>query len=440
MFFSFRGGIHPPENKERSAGNKFSNLSIPHECLISLQQHIGSPAKPVVEIGDIVKEGQLIAESTGFISANIHASIPGKITDIIESSKEMNGAPIIKIEAEGEFSSFSPSAKSINWNALTSEEILNKIKKAGIVGMGGASFPTNVKLNPPPDKTITTLVINGAECEPYLTVDDMMMQTFPEQIIEGIRITLKVLGIKDAIIGIEDNKKNSIKILKKLLSDNEIDINESIKVAPLKTLYPQGSEKQLIYSLLKKEVPSGGLPMDVGIVVQNISTIFAIREAVLFDKPLFERYITVSGKMIKNPGNYKVKIGTKISDIIQECGGLTGDPERVINGGPMCGTSLYNMDSSITKGTSGILFLSKDETHSGNFTSCIRCGKCVSVCPAGLLPADIGLAVEKNEFDLVKDLNTSDCIMCSSCSYVCPSNRPLSHFIKLAQERLRSKK
>ncbi|PKL40128.1 MAG: electron transport complex subunit RsxC [Spirochaetae bacterium HGW-Spirochaetae-1] len=438
MFSSFRGGIHPPENKHITEGMAFSNLVIPKTCYIPMQQHIGAPARPIVKVGDIVEEGQLIGEATGFVSANVHASVPGKVVDIAETLTVYQKQPTVIIEAEGAFTSSHAARDDRKIEDITAEEILVKIRSAGIVGLGGAAFPTSVKLSPPSETAIDTLIVNGAECEPYLTVDDMLMHTFPSQIIEGIQITLKALGIKKAIVGVENNKIGAVKVLQKALL--EVKPREDISVKALRTKYPQGAEKQLIYTLTGKEVPSRGLPMDVGIVVQNIGTVFAIREAVLFDKPLFERYITVSGKMINKPGNYKVRIGTRISEIVEDCGGLKGDPAKIIIGGPMCGLSVHSMDIPVVKGTSGILFLSRDEVNIGDFSPCIRCGKCVAACPMGLLPCDLGTAVENNRFDLANNLNPSDCIMCGSCSYSCPANRPLSHFIKLAQERIKQKK
>jgi len=438
IFSSFRGGIHPPENKHITEGMAFSNLVIPKTCYIPMQQHIGAPARPIVKVGDIVEEGQLIGEATGFVSANVHASVPGKVVDITETLTVYQKQPTVIIEAEGAFTSSHALRDDRKIEDITAEEIFVKIRSAGIVGLGGAAFPTSVKLSPPSETAIDTLIVNGAECEPYLTVDDMLMHTFPRQIIEGIQITLKALGIKKAIVGVENNKIGAVKALQKVLQ--EVKPREDISVKALRTKYPQGAEKQLIYTLTGKEVPSRGLPMDVGIVVQNIGTVFAIREAVLFDKPLFERYITVSGKMINKPGNYKVRIGTRISEIVEDCGGLKGDPAKIIIGGPMCGLSVHSMDIPVVKGTSGILFLSRDEVNAGDFSPCIRCGKCVAACPMGLLPCDLGTAVENNRFDLANNLNPSDCIMCGSCSYSCPANRPLSHFIKLAQERIKQKK
>ncbi len=438
MFSTFRGGIHPAENKHITEGLEFSNLSVPSVCHIPLQQHIGAPAKPVVQVGDQVEEGQLIGAATGFVSANVHASVPGKVIEITKKLTVYQKQTTVTIEAEGAFVSSAQKKVAADFTTMEPGDILSRIKDAGIVGLGGAAFPSSVKLSPPPEMAIDHLIVNGAECEPYLTVDDTLMRTFPEAVIEGVRITLRVLGISSAIIGIEKNKSGAVRALQDALE--RIKPSEDIRVKALRTKYPQGAEKQLIYSLLKREVPSRGLPMDVGVVVQNVGTIYAIREAVLFGKPLFERYITVSGSMINRPGNYKVRIGTTLQDIVDECGGLKGEPAKIIIGGPMCGLSVHSLDIPVVKGTSGVLFLSEDEVNIGDYGDCIRCGKCVAACPMGLLPCDLGLAVENNRFDIANDLFPSDCIMCGSCSFSCPANRPLSHFIKLAQERIKQKK
>jgi electron transport complex protein RnfC len=295
-----------------------------------------------------------------------------------------------------------------------------------------------VKLSPPSTKKIDTLVVNGAECEPYLTVDDMLMKTFPGAIAEGVQIAMKALGIERAIIGIEDNKKGAYNALKTACA--AADPEGRICVKRLRTKYPQGAEKQMIRALLRRSVPSGGLPMDVGVVVQNVGTVFAIREAILYGRPLFSRYLTVGGGAIVRPGNYKVRIGTRIADIAEECGGFTERPARIVIGGPMCGVSVPTMDIPVVKGTSGILFLTEREVSLADYGPCIRCAKCVLACPVGLLPCDLGASVEKGRLDLVEKLNPFDCIMCGSCSYVCPARRPLSHFIKLGQQRLRAKK
>ncbi len=436
MFSRFGGGIHPPGHKSITQDLKFINLPIPHACSIPLQQHVGAPAEPVVSVGEIVSEGQLIGRAKGVISANVHSSIPGKVVDIAPVPTVYGPQQAVIIEAEGSFTSSAKPREAANWTALTGAELCAIIREAGIVGLGGAAFPTAVKLSPPPEKKIDTLIVNGAECEPYLTVDDMLMRTFPEAVIEGTRIALTALGIRRAVIGVEGNKKEAFAALKKCLAGGPGE--ESISVQKLRTIYPQGAEKQLIYGILRRRVPSGGLPMDAGVIVQNAGTLFAVREAVLFNRPLFSRYVTVSGNAIKNPGNYKVRIGTRIADIVEECGGFTEEPARIIMGGPLCGVSVHSLDFPVVKGTSGILFLAGKKAAAADYSPCIRCGRCVTVCPMGLLPNELGNAAEKDRLDIAGDLHPFDCIMCGSCSYVCPARRPLSHFIKLVQLRLKA--
>lgn len=438
MFDTFRGGIYPPQRRTLTKNKSITNISIPQLCYIPMQQHIGVPAKPIVEVGDIVTEGQLIGEAQGFLSANVHASVPGKVVSISEELTVYNKQKTIIIEADGAFTTTGLGRTINDFHKIARHELLAMIRDNGIVGLGGAAFPASIKLSPPAEMKIDTLIVNGAECEPYLTNDDMLMNTYPDEIIEGIEITLKILGIKKAVIGVEDNKKSAIAALndaiKKITSDNEITVKE------LRTKYPQGAEKQLIYSILKRIVPSRGLPFNVGVAVQNTGTIYAIREAVVFNKPLIDRFITVSGEIINRPGNYKVRIGTLISDIVEECGGLKGIPSKIVLGGPMCGNAVHTLDIPVVKGTSGVLFLSEDEVSGGDFGTCVRCGRCVAVCPIGLIPCDIALAAEKGRFDLADKLHVNTCIMCSCCSYVCPAKRPLSHFVKIAQDTLSQRK
>ncbi len=433
---SFSGGVHPPEHKEQTERKPVENIAIPHECFIPVQQHIGSPAVPVVETGDYVEVGQIIAEAGGFVSANVHASVPGKVTAVANHPTPTNPEGLcVTIEIHGQFSA--AKSENVNWKDLSVEELMQKVKDAGIVGMGGAAFPTHVKLSPPPGKKIDTLIINAAECEPFLTVDDALIKTSIPEIIDGIRITLKILNIDTAVIGIESNKKDSFKLLSSYLGSEE---STSITVKQLKTKYPQGAEKQLIQSLTRRQVPSGGLPMDAGVVVQNIGTVFAIYQAVVENKPLYERLITVSGSCIAKPGNYKIKVGTRIEDIVRECGGFTEEPVKIILGGPMCGQAINDLNIPVIKGTSGILFMSKKDIDISDYHPCIRCGRCVHACPISLLPYEIGNRVEMTLYDEINSLNPLDCIQCGACSYICPSRRPVSHFIKQAQQYIRSQK
>ncbi|HOD13364.1 MAG TPA: electron transport complex subunit RsxC [Spirochaetota bacterium] len=433
MFSRFGWGVHPPESKAGTKGLKFINLPIPHTCYIPLQQHVGAPARLVVNKGDLVSEGQLIGSADGAISAHVHSSIPGKVADIAPVLTVYGPQTAVIIEAEGSFSASARQLPTGAWTDLSGAQIRDRVRDAGVVGLGGAAFPTAVKLSPPEGKKIDTLVVNGAECEPYLTVDDMLMQTFPEAVIEGTRIALAALGIGSAVIGVENNKKAAVSALKKALA--QLNPRESIAIKKLRTRYPQGAEKQMIASLLGRRVPSGGLPMDVGVIVQNVGTILAIRDAVAYGMPLFSRYMTVAGKAIARPGNYKVRLGMRLADIVEECGGFVEEPAKIVMGGPMCGVSVPSLDMPVVKGTSGVLFLTRKEATHAEYTACIRCGACVAACPMNLLPCDLGNAVEKNRPDLALKLNPRDCIMCGCCSYVCPSRRPLSHFIKLAQER-----
>ena len=430
MFDTFRGGIHPPQRKTLTENKSIINISIPQLCHIPMQQHIGTPAKPIVEVGDIVAEGQLIAEAQGAASANIHASIPGKVVKIYEELTVYGKQKIIVIEADGAFTT-TGSARPVNdFRNIDRHALLGIIKDCGIVELGGEAFPVSIKLAPPENK-IDTLLINGAESEPYLTNDDMLMNTHPNEIVEGIEIVLKILGIKKAVIGIENNKESAIASLNNAVKNIT---GNKITVKGLRTKYPVGAEKQLVYSILKRVINPGGLPMDAGGVVLNVSTIYAIREAVVFNKPLIDGFITVSGNMINQPGNYKVRIGTLISDIVEECGGLKGYPSKIVLGGPMCGNAVHTMDMPVIKGTLGVLFLSEDEVSVGDFGTCVRCGRCVAACPIGLIPCDIASATEKGRFDLAGKLHVDACIMCGCCSYVCPAKRPLSHFVKMAQE------
>ncbi len=439
MFNSFRGGIHPPQKKNLTMNAGIMNLPVPQVCYIPMIQHAGVAAKPVVEKGDVVNEGELIGLAQGDDSVNVHASVPGKVIDIIDSLLFNVHQTTVLIEAEGAFTTTGSSPAELNdWRNKDTAILLEMIRTSGVAGLGGDAFSTAAKLTSSPGLKIDTLIVNGAESEPYLTSDDVIMKTYPNEIIEGIQITLKIIGISKAIIAVEDNKKPAIKALNEAVK--QIHPEEKIVIKHLQSKYPQGSEKQLIYSLLSRTLSPSEFPRNSGVVVLNIGTIFAIREAVLFNKPLIDRFITVSGDMIHRPGNYKVRLGTRISDIIEECGGLKGVPGRVVIGGPMRGISVDDMELPVIKSTSGILFLSDKETCNEVSVPCIRCGRCVSVCPSGLIPRDIAGAVEKGAFDTVASFRPEACILCGSCSYVCPAKRPLSYFVNIAMESLSGQK
>ena len=426
------GGVHPPENK-LSAGSKIQALPIPEQVIIPLSQHIGAPATPVVQKGDNVKVGQLIAGASGFVSANIHSSVSGTVVSIDNITDAAGlSKPAITIQVEGDewIDDIDRSEKILNSNNLTKEEIIKAITAAGIVGMGGATFPTQVKLTPPPGSKAEFLIINGVECEPYLTSDHRVMLEKAEEVLIGVQLLMKAIGVQRAIIGIENNKPDAIEHLKQLASKTI-----GIEICPLKLKYPQGGEKQLIQATTGRTVPSGGLPIAVGAVVQNIGTALAVYEAVIKHKPLIERVVTVTGKSLARPGNYLCRLGTPISKLIEAAGGVPENTAKVIGGGPMMGRTIVNIDSPIMKGTSGILIISNKEAVRKPVRECIRCGKCVSACPMGLEPYLLAKLSMFNLLERMEEEKVMDCIECGSCSFTCPSTRPLLDYIRLGKGR-----
>lgn len=434
MLRTFRiGGIHPPENK-LSAGKKIVRLAVPKQVIIPLSQHIGAPAQAIVKKGDVVKAGTLIAKSGGFVSANIHSSVSGKVNKIdtaIDASGYKRAAIYIDVDGDEWEESIDKSDSLIKTCSLSSKEIIDKIAAAGIVGLGGATFPTQVKLTPPPGNKAEILIINAVECEPYLTSDHILMLEKGEEILVGVTLLMKAINVKHAVIGIENNKPDAIKHLKSLAS-----AYPGIEIMPLKVQYPQGGEKQLIDAVLRKQVKSGALPISAGAVVQNVGTAFAVYEAVQKNKPLFERVVTVTGKKLTNPSNFLVRIGTPINVLIEAAGGLPENTGKVIGGGPMMGKALISPDVPVTKGSSGILILSKEEAVRKPMQNCIRCAKCVNVCPMGLNPTLLMNATEFTNWDMAEANYIVDCIECGSCSYTCPSNRPLLDYIRLGKGKV----
>ncbi|NLV17871.1 MAG: electron transport complex subunit RsxC [Bacteroidetes bacterium] len=425
-----KGGIHPPENK-LTAAKQTEVLPLPVSVAIPVSQHIGAPATVIVNKGDSVKTGQVIAGSKGFVSVNIHSSVSGKVNkidSIVDTTGYKQTAVFIDVEGDEWVDSVDRSDDIITDIKLSSEEIISRCQESGIVGLGGATFPSHVKLSVPSGKRCDLLIINGVECEPYLTADHRLMLEKGKEILVGISILMKALKIKRAQVGIENNKTDAIVHLKKLAASFE-----GIEICPLRVKYPQGAEKQLIKALTGREVPSGRLPIDVNVVVHNAGTAFAVYEAVQKNKPLIERVVTITGKTLANPGNYLVRIGTPVSLLIEKAGGLPDDTGKIISGGPMMGKALINTDIPVVKGMSGIILFPSSESDRMPSQPCIRCAKCVSVCPLGLEPYLLMLLAQKGLFEKAEEERITDCMECGSCSYTCPAGRPLLDYIRLGK-------
>lgn len=434
-FLSFRGGIHPPHYKEATEKLAVEKANEPAQVVIPLSQHIGAPCDALVKVGDEVKVGQKIGESKAFVSAPVHSSVSGKVKKITPMQSGTNKVTCIVIESDGLNTVHESVQPKGDIESLSGKEILGIIKEAGIVGMGGATFPTHVKLSPPPDAEIDTIILNGAECEPYLTADHRLMLEDPESIVYGLKAMMKVVNVKKAYIGIENNKPDAIEMMKKVCA------NESaIEVVGLETKYPQGAEKQLIYACTKREVPSGGLPMAAGAIVNNVGTAAAISVAIKTGMPLIERIATITGKGITNPKNLLIKVGTSVKEIIEQCGGYKGTPGKLIMGGPMMGMAQFTDEIPATKGTSGVLVLNEKEGRLPETQACIRCGKCVSICPAFLQPVYISAYSLKGMMDQAEKYRALDCIECGSCSFICPSKRPLLQSIRVAKKDIVAKR
>ena len=428
------GGVHPEENKI-TAEIPTKVAELPKMATFPLSQHIGAPAKAVVQKGDAVKVGTLIAEAGGFVSAPIFSSVSGtvfKIEDVIDATGYRKPSIIIKVEGDEWEESIDRSDKLETLEAhpeLTAEQIIKRVKDAGVTGMGGAGFPTFIKLTPPPTAKAECVIINGVECEPYITSDYRLMLEHADEILVGLQLLMKAVNVDKGYIGIEDNKPKAIELFEQKTANMN-----GIEIVPLAKKYPQGGEKQLVDAVIRRQVPAPpAIPVNVGAVVQNVGTAFAVYQAVMKNKPLFERYTTVTGKQVKNPGNFLVRMGTPMSQLIDACGGLPEGDNKILAGGPMMGKALLNTEVPICKGTNSVTILTDDDAHRKEAQTCIRCAKCVSACPMGLEPYLLSTLSSMKNWEKVEAEDITSCIECGSCQFTCPAHRPLLDNIRLGK-------
>lgn len=432
---TFKRGIHPPHGKHLSEHKEIEAYLPKGDLVFPMSQHIGAPCTPVVKKGDKVLVGQLIGEASSHVSSNVYSSVSGTVKNVTPMLTA-GGTKVMSviIENDNNYEEVAPTPHE-NFKNLSNSELLEIIKGAGIVGLGGACFPTHVKLNPPKECNIDTIIVNAAECEPYLTCDHQLMLQYSKDVTEGLEILAHMYPNAKIYLGIENNKADAITIMKAMLEPIQ-----NIEVAELKTKYPQGAEKQLIYSVTKREVPTGKLPADVGCIVQNVATVVAIKKAVIDGKPLTDRIVTVTGGAVANPKNILVKLGTSLQELVDHCGGFKENPVKVISGGPLMGTSLFSLDIPATKGTSGVLCLSSAEAAISEEQNCIRCGKCVNACPMFLLPYKLNSLVLRRDYDSFEKLNGTSCIECGACSFSCPSKRNLTQSCKEGKKQVLARK
>ncbi len=427
---TFKGGVHPKEWKELTKNFSFEAMPKPKQVIIPISQHIGIPAKPLVKKKDRVKAGEIIAEPEGFVSVPIHSSISGIIKDI-HKEPNVSGSPKDAIIIESDFSDEIEMMEKLNFSSATPDQIKERVRLAGIVGQGGAAFPTFVKLTPPRDVKIEYVILNGCECEPYLTRDDHYMLERTDAVIGGLKLIMRALGVAKGAIGIEDNKKTSIDKISEACKNEQ-----SVQVESLKTKYPQGAEKMLVKAVLGREIPPGKLPLDVGVVIQNIGTAVAVYDAVVNGEPQITAALTVSGGGIISPKNLLVPIGTSIQEVLDYCGGVKDNAVKVIVGGPMMGVAQYDFKAPIMKATSGILVLTDKEVNDYPETPCLKCGKCIEACPLGLEPTKLARYAQLERFGDAEDAKITVCMECGTCTFTCPANIPLVQWLRYGKQKV----
>jgi electron transport complex protein RnfC len=433
---TFTGGVHPDEDgKSLTRDQKDISALLPRTVYIFMSQHIGAPAKPLVNKGDVVKKGQMIGESQGFVSAHVHASVSGKVVDVTPWPHPVTGtkSTAVIIESDGSDAWFEGCNVEDDIDAVPPEEIKRRIQLAGIVGLGGATFPTHIKLTPPKDKVIDTVVMNGAECEPFLTCDYRMMLDKPQEIIQGLKLVMKCIGCKNAHIGVEANKEDAYTLFRNMLSNEP-----QIKIDLMEVKYPQGAEHQIIKALLNREFKPTQLPLEVGAIVVNVGTVLAVYEAVKYKRPLIQRIVTITGNGVEKPQNFMVRLGTPIKQLLEEAK-VVPNVNKIIFGGPMMGIAQVNIDAAVTvKGTGGVLVLKDAQRWESH--ACIRCGRCIDSCPYGLNPSELSIMSEAKEFDMALNNDVMECKECGCCSYICPAKRPIVHLIKFTKGELAKRK
>ncbi|MEJ2216143.1 MAG: electron transport complex subunit RsxC [Gemmatimonadota bacterium] len=433
---SFRHGVHPPDSKYLTEKVPIRRMPYPDEIVLPLRQHTGKPARPLVRKGDRVERGDKIAEADGWVSSPVHASATGTVQGIdLWPHPDGSMSPAIRIEVD-RWSAQLPRPRIVpEWEGLSPEQVVEAVRQAGLVGLGGAAFPTHVKLKPPPEFPIEFLLVNGAECEPYLTTDHRTMVEYPERVWFGVRIMMRTLGVKEAVVGVEMNKPDAVERLRETQPSDL-----PVRVEPLRVKYPQGAEKMLIEAVTGRRVPSGKLPMHVGTVVQNVGSIATIGEIFESGLPLVERIVTVTGPGVVKPSNLIVPVGSKLRDVLGFCSGLKDDVAEIVFGGPMMGSAQPDLDTPLLKGTTGVVALTHAEIRPKPVYACIGCGRCLDACPVFLNPSQLGKLGQAGRYEEMEEYHLMDCMLCGSCSYVCPSNIPLSQMFALGKTMLRRHK